>query len=720
MAEQVQAALDKMVGPLADLMDRSIFSQSEIHAIVSRRRNSEYLLRRRVPRKADFIKYIQDELQLEKLRQLRAKKQQAIQQDRLDKAGETAATASTNNLGDPHIVQHIHLLFRRALQRYDREDVSMFLQYADICKELRSFNKLPQIYAQAVQLHPHATGLWIEAASHEFFHRTSVRSARILMQRALRINPKAADLWWQSFALEFHYIAKMKGRQNLLLGHTHHDDDDADADKTNNPQPSAKETDDKEQVDSTLFAVAKIVYDNAIQAIPNDVSFRLGFLDLCKTFPFTQHMEEYIYQSIQCDFKDAPRAWIARAARLLEQAQQQQQQQSQGEAPDKGFLQAPKQTDFAKGGEQESESESTEKNSDHKDKNNNHRPTKKQRTEGPTIQSISEDPVLAMIQKGLQAVPTTEMYMEVIQFLWMYWERVEEVFSEEETIASTRDRVLVFLQNVLKEASSSSLYNASLALQHADAYMRVDQLEDGRQVLAQFVEGSLKEKNNAISTEVWIQLADMTFRVEHSAAEARKVISKALNHTSMNQSAEYLQLLLYLLGAELAMVAEDAKSDKLRAAVTATFQKILLLASGNRASLTSGSTDDESDDENSASCGLTSVEHACFRFLLFAIEAFGPLEGVRRTYQMVLLQSNFLSQVNFKASRDIGLLVSFFDKCLEVEMDHLRKNGQLTKAEKKKGRVNLRQLCKAAVQLFHDVPSLANQYQQTQHEALLL
>eukprot|EP00978_Attheya_sp_CCMP212_P003043 scaffold6222_cov50-Attheya_sp.AAC.3 len=63
-----------MVPPLRDLMDSGVFSEAETRAIVTRRRESEYLLRRRVARKADFLRYIESELALERLRALHTKK----------------------------------------------------------------------------------------------------------------------------------------------------------------------------------------------------------------------------------------------------------------------------------------------------------------------------------------------------------------------------------------------------------------------------------------------------------------------------------------------------------------------------------------------------------------------------------------------------------------------------------------------------------------------
>ncbi|CAB9516049.1 RNA-associated protein 6 homolog [Seminavis robusta] len=755
MAEQVQAALDKMVPPLADLMDRNIFSQEEIHAIVARRRNSEYLLRRTSPRKADFLKYIQDELQLERLRLLRTKRIQKEQKQRLlqkqeqqqQVPGEEDKVIREHHIGDAHIIQHIHLLFKRALQRYNREDVSMYLQYADVAKELGSFQKLPQIYAQAVQLHPHATGVWIEAASHEFFHRTSVSTARILLQRALRINPKAQDLWFQSFALEFHYIAKMKGRQSVLLKQS--------------ATTTTTTIQDNPSLDSTLFVVAKIVYDKAIEAIPNDIDLRLGFLDLCKSFPHTLAMEEYIFKSIRNDFKETPKAWIARATRLLhKQLEQKQQQNNEDKDMPKGFLE-PLQVEETDQSESEDNDSSSSNSSG--DDDDDDRPAKKQKSSEPHKKESKEtDAVLAMIQKALQAVPTTEMYLKAVQFLWMYCERIERILSsaaatDEEDASSaaeaTRERILLeFFPNLFQQALTTRphvVYNSSLALQHAEYHVRLEQPENARQVLADFCasfnKGNKKNAQQLPSTKVWIALANLTFQVnkeQQSAIETRKVIKEAMSHFPVGQK-DHMQLLLQLLGVELVMVrqqsARDADIDNTHnnskecKMVMATFQKILLLASNRVSPLDGGEGDTAEDDDDeslllltseSSAFGITSMEDACLQFLIFAVEAYGPLEGVRKASKLVLLQSNFLQHWDAKqATNDLDRLVAFFDKCLEVEMDTLRNNktkAQLSKAERKKGRVALRELCKAAIQTFQDVPALAKQYQQMQHDALLL
>jgi len=744
MAEQVQAALDQMVAPLADLHDRNIFSQEEIHAIVARRRESEYLLKRRTPRKADFLKYIQDELQLEQLRQLRTKKQQAVERERLAKLGRLEEyynnSKNQKHLGDAHIVIHIHLLFRRTLRKYNKEDVSIYLQYADVCKQLQSWNKLPQVYAEAVQIHPHCTGLWIEAASHEFFHRQSVSSARIMLQRALRINKTAKDLWWQSFALEFHHIAKMKGRQKILHNGT-----------SNNNTPAEEE----EDLESPLFAVAKIVYDNAIQAIPNDVSFRLRFLDLCRTFPYTENMEAYIYKSIRRDFKDTPEAWIARAARLLEQQQKQNQQQTtetDESEPPKGFTIAPEESSSEEEGEsggdeeQDASDSSNDSDSDSDDsagmEKDAERPTKKQRTSSQDADDkekrsdkeiasllnaiIQNDPVLAMIQKATEAVATSEMILEATQFLWSYWEKVDDVFDDSVVVAKTRKNIIIFMQRLLEGASLTNkkgVYSDAVVLEHAEFFSRVGQLDEAQSVLSNFINHVLKKSTVSSPetknmTRVWLKLANISSQVQ-SAQVARAVLKRALKHTSISKP-DYLKILLELLGAELSIANDVENANEPSEEVTKALQELLLLGSNGPSAETIQASSDEDANEVST-FGVTTIARACLYFLMHCIDTLGPIKGTRNACKLILFQSNFLESQSAQSVEDVESVVALLDKCIEMETSNLKKaarNGG--KSELKKDRLRLRQLFETAIRFFKDVPSLSAKYQQGRNDASLL
>ena len=282
MAEQVQATLDRMVEPLRDLQERQVFSKEEIRAVVERRRSSEYAVRRRGKVDlADYLAYIQAETQLEQLRQLRMK--------RLRK-GMSRDAAIAKHVGDRHIVKHIHAIWSRLLQKFPR--VPLFLQYAEYCTETKSHRQLARAYTTAVQLFPHSTGLWIKAASHEYFAMGSVASARVWLQRGIRLNPKAKDLWLQSFVLELHFVQKIRGRKLLL---ERRDDSDVE-DEAND-----------------ILKLPRVVYDHAVTAVDNDIGLRMNFLDACQDFPDTEALQKHIVEGIDRDFRSEPQAWIARA-----------------------------------------------------------------------------------------------------------------------------------------------------------------------------------------------------------------------------------------------------------------------------------------------------------------------------------------------------------------------------------------------------------------------
>ena len=263
MAEQVQAILERMVPYLKDLRNRNLFTSEEIRLIVERRRRSEYLLQRRSQAQmSDYLRYIEDEIQLERLRKLRKEKvlteleneerekKRRMWMSRTSDDGDghnkkNATSYQTSGPGDAHIISHIHFLYQRTLKKF-HYPLDVLLNYAEFSKEVKSFHMLSRVYAMGMQHHPREAGLWIEAASFEYFGYvaqdyeskekednsssdrkdvggeggvnskvvgSSIKNARVLMQRGLRINKTSTELWLQYFALELHYVQKLRGRK---------------------------------------------------------------------------------------------------------------------------------------------------------------------------------------------------------------------------------------------------------------------------------------------------------------------------------------------------------------------------------------------------------------------------------------------------------------------------------------------------------------------------
>ena len=213
---------------------------------------------------------------------------------------------------------------------------------------------LGRLFARALQLHPRNPGLWIKAASWEFFDGGNASSARSLMQRALRINPTAQNLWLQYFRLEFSYVEKLTGRREILGlkeeeegagkavggGRQSMDIPELEAEEGQSGGPSftavkkaaaaaagggatvggdgsARPAPVMNDTARRFYkgAVPMAVFRAAIKAIPEDVGFRAGFLRCCAVdFPvLAREAAQAVLASIERDFPESCEAWELRA-----------------------------------------------------------------------------------------------------------------------------------------------------------------------------------------------------------------------------------------------------------------------------------------------------------------------------------------------------------------------------------------------------------------------
>lgn len=571
----MQAVLDSMVAPLRDLLERNIFSESEIKVIVARRRDSEYLIRRRAVRKADFLRYLQAEMDLETLRALRTKRIMGKENSK-----------ATKNQHDLHICQHIHFTFTRALRKF-KSDLSLHLQYAEFCKSTKSFTKLGRIYAEALQLHPRNVGLWIEAASHEFFQQGSVANARILLQRALRVNNSTSqDLWLQYFGLEFHYIQKLKGRREILQ----------------------LQEQQQEQGDTTCLppTIPTVVYNNAIKAIPDNVTFRLQFLDMCHMFPDTQGMEAHVVETIARDFADNPQAWIARAAFAAKKNEDKSKQV--------GFM----------------------ANGSDDDKDDEEPTSKRQRTENDA------SPVLTVLEEATKAVPTAEMYVLSIHFLQRYMEQMQHV----DTNVNESEVCNEFIHHLLRDAKETlATVSTELVLEEAHVLVHEGKLNDAIEILQQFC----TSQKDVVEASVWLQWAKLCADVNSSLPSASSVLRLALEQTPLH-SKEQMIILLELFGILLMEKAEtDSKRDD-KLELMQLFERMLLLSGGN------------DTDPFEPVFGVNSVAVACLQYLHYSMST-GGIESARRVYEQVLYRSNYTG----KTFSQLGVMKEFFDECIRLE-----------------------------------------------------
>ena len=609
MAEHVQEALDQMVAPMRDLMDREIFSQDEVHAIISRRRESEYLLRRRAARKADFLRYIQAEMDLEKLRNLRTlqKKRDTLNNKQVvdDEDEEQINKNEGKHIGDAHIIQHIHLLFVRAIRKF-RSDLSLHLAHADFCKEQKSFTRLGRVYAEALQIFPRQDGLWIEAASHEFFGPTrSIRNARVLLQRALRINKTSQDLWLEYFSLELHYAQTLKGRRQILQG----DDPSVDDDKT------------VDRVDE--LKIPMIICKNAIQSIPDEVTFRLRFLDTCSRFPNTEPIQEAIQASLRKDFESSPEAWIARALYVAEK-----QALPEGE---RTLIES--EISNQNNSDSDSSSGSSDDDSDSDSDDEEQRPAKRARP-------LSSEPVVAVLEQALETVTTDEMYVQAFRFARSYQNQLEETAEEGDSDQQqAMETVQKFLQNIF-DAKSENCSSSELILELVNYLAETSrQRKKPTMMLEKFCKENVKP-----SFETWVKWAGM------ESKNTVSVLKMGLSKVPMSDP-DHLRLLLQYLGARMLLESNNKGS------IWDAFQRMLLLHAGKE-----DTTMEMPDIVQEYAFGISSVADACFKLLQFYQKS-GNVQSARKLYAAVLFQSSVIKG----NSPNVEEWKVFVDHCISLE-----------------------------------------------------
>ncbi|RKP11864.1 U3 small nucleolar RNA-associated protein 6-domain-containing protein, partial [Piptocephalis cylindrospora] len=203
MAETVQYALESMIPELEDLEEKHLFVKQEIQSIVKKRTKLEYALRRPSPKKTDFLKYIEYELNLEALR----KKRKARLIGRLGR-GDTSVSDFAG-------MRRINFLFERTVRRY-HGDVAIWVQYAEFAKSQSSPRLLSRVLVRALQYHPGKAELWIMAAKWEFDGNLNIVAARSLMQRGLRLIPSSEAMWHAYHGLELAYVVKLIHRRRIL------------------------------------------------------------------------------------------------------------------------------------------------------------------------------------------------------------------------------------------------------------------------------------------------------------------------------------------------------------------------------------------------------------------------------------------------------------------------------------------------------------------------
>lgn len=204
MADRVARALESTLKEVDAYRATGLFNEAEITSIVQQRTRFEYKCQRFVPIKADFLRYIQYELNLDALKKKRRTRLPVVE-----------AQQDLVRLIDNSGIARVSLLFERLLRKFSG-DVQVWLSYLSFLQSNKCNQLINRLFPRAHAVHPHSEELWLAHAAYESTTLGDIDSARVTFQRAIRLNPSSQLLFIKFFECEIHYIAKMMERRRIL------------------------------------------------------------------------------------------------------------------------------------------------------------------------------------------------------------------------------------------------------------------------------------------------------------------------------------------------------------------------------------------------------------------------------------------------------------------------------------------------------------------------
>ncbi|KAJ2076444.1 U3 snoRNP protein [Coemansia sp. RSA 988] len=372
MAEVVQYHLEQMVDELEDLEKRGLFSKAELKTIVKKRTKFEYALRRRRVNRAAFLQYIEYEINVDALRRQRKQRLSGTKRGEKTTLSDFSIMQRVISIFERALVKHPEdaMLWQQYVE-YIKARRRMAPGIGDEEEGQGHSRLLSSVFARAITAHPYESQMWIKAAAHELDINANSSAARILLQRALRLIPDSHRLWIEYFRLEMLLVEKIKARRRVL-------GIDQPAVATELDTPSADENTEMEAADNNAFidlpqldeeenhksnglqldtveerfaeqalarldrkvaagtgnlseeeratmdqqtnaylqgAVAQVVYEQAIKAIPSSLEFRQELASVAALFSDTDRLREIILSSICSDFANdtTARAYLCSA-----------------------------------------------------------------------------------------------------------------------------------------------------------------------------------------------------------------------------------------------------------------------------------------------------------------------------------------------------------------------------------------------------------------------
>lgn len=207
MASRTRYYLEQCIPELDDLVDKKLFTKNEVNMVMRKRTDFEHRLNSRGSRIEDYMRYIEYEKNVDRLRSKRVRR--------------ILNATHTNSISDGSIIRRIEFIYQRGVDKFP-QDIIFWANYLSFLKSNRlghgtaSYKKIHSVYTKLLRLHPSKVDIWISAAKFEYEIHANFKSCRLLFQNALKFNPDSEKLWFEYTKFELNFITKLIARRRVM------------------------------------------------------------------------------------------------------------------------------------------------------------------------------------------------------------------------------------------------------------------------------------------------------------------------------------------------------------------------------------------------------------------------------------------------------------------------------------------------------------------------
>ncbi|KAH3899494.1 probable U3 small nucleolar RNA-associated protein 6 [Saccharomycodes ludwigii] len=204
MSSKARYYLEQCIPEVDDLVEHGIFNKSEVTSIMKKRTNFEHRLNSRGSSISDYIRYVEFEKNVDKLRLKRIKR--------------ILQNSKKYSVSDYSIQHRIDFIFQRGCNKFpqDLRFWSLYLNYLKSRGNKVSYKKIHSVYNQLLRLHPTNVDVWISCAKFEYEVYANFKSCRTVFQNSLRFNPDSSKLWFEYCKFELNFVTKLITRRKVL------------------------------------------------------------------------------------------------------------------------------------------------------------------------------------------------------------------------------------------------------------------------------------------------------------------------------------------------------------------------------------------------------------------------------------------------------------------------------------------------------------------------